>query len=151
MDREIQARCDLSERDGEERPVGAHNTDEPADIAKLLKDKTGKTWYLQIPDAVRRGERNRLHDSCLRFPLHASGSKMLSGDRSAVNVAIDVNGRTVKFTSTHLHPDSSSFRKTEVGELTSWEHGMAEQRIVAGDFNAGHTTSEMSDDEGDIL
>jgi endonuclease/exonuclease/phosphatase family metal-dependent hydrolase len=67
---------------------------------------------------------------------------MLSGGRSAINAAVTVNGRTINFTSTHLHPDSSTYRKIEIGELMSWERGLAEYRIIAGDFNATYTSSE---------
>jgi endonuclease/exonuclease/phosphatase family metal-dependent hydrolase len=133
----------ISLNEMEKKTSWSHNTDEPADIAKMLKDATGKTWYYKFQ--TLSGSANGIGCMVLsRFPLHASGDKMLSGERSAINVAIDVNGRTINFTSTHLHPDSASYRKTEVGELTSWEHGMAEQRIVAGDFNASHSSSEMT-------
>ena len=77
-----------------------------------------------------------------RFPIDASEPRLLSGGRSAIDVAFTVNGRTINFTSTHLHPDSSTYRKTEIGELTSWERGLAEQRIIAGDFNASYTSTE---------
>jgi endonuclease/exonuclease/phosphatase family metal-dependent hydrolase len=125
-----------------ERKTGwSHNTDEPADIAALLKQHTGKTWYYKFQ--TMSGAANGIGCMILsRFPFDASESRLLSGDRAAVNVAITLNGRTINFTSTHLHPDSSSFRKIEIGELTSWERGLAEQRIVAGDFNAGSTSSE---------
>ena len=63
-------------------------------------------------------------------------------ERFSLDVAFTFNGRTVNFTSTHLHPDSSSYRKTEIGELTLWENGLAQQRIIAGDFNATSTSSE---------
>jgi endonuclease/exonuclease/phosphatase family metal-dependent hydrolase len=133
----------ISLNEMERKTSWSHNTDEPADIAKLLKERTGRTWYYKFQ--TLSGSANGIGCMVLsRFPLHATGSKMLSGDRSAVNVGIDVNGRTINFTSTHLHPDSASYRKTEVGELTGWERGIAEQRIVAGDFNAGHTSSEMT-------
>jgi endonuclease/exonuclease/phosphatase family metal-dependent hydrolase len=132
----------ISLNEMEKKTSWSENTDEPVDIARLLKEKTGKTWYYKFQ--TLSGGTNGIGCMVLsRFPLHASGSKLLSGDRSAVNVAIDVNGRTINFSSTHLHPDSAGFRKTEVGELTSWEHGLAEQRIIAGDFNASHSSAEM--------
>src|SRR5262249_51392521 len=51
---------------------------------------------------------------------------------------------TINFTSTHLHPDSSSYRRTEVAELTSWQNGLAQQRIIAGDFNALSSYTESA-------
>jgi endonuclease/exonuclease/phosphatase family metal-dependent hydrolase len=127
-----------------ERKTGwSKNTDEPATLRSLMEKKTGKTWYSRF--ATLSGATNGIGNLILsRFPIDASEPRLLSGDRSAVNVAIDVNGRTINFTSTHLHPDSASYRKTEVGELTSWQNGMAEQRIIAGDFNALPTWSEIA-------
>jgi endonuclease/exonuclease/phosphatase family metal-dependent hydrolase len=121
----------------------SHNTDEPTTIAALLKQKTGKTWYWKFE--TLSGATNGIGDMILsRFPIDASEPRLLSGGRSAINVRIDVNGRTINFTSTHLHPDSASYRKTEVGEIISWASGQAEQRIIAGDFNALPTWSEIA-------
>jgi endonuclease/exonuclease/phosphatase family metal-dependent hydrolase len=117
------------------------NTDEPVTIAALLKAKTGKTWYYRFQ--TLSGSAKGIGCMILsRFPIDASEPRLLSGDRSAVNVAITFNGRTINFSSTHLHPDSATYRKTEIGELTSWERGLAEQRIIAGDFNASYTSTE---------
>jgi endonuclease/exonuclease/phosphatase family metal-dependent hydrolase len=119
----------------------SHNTDEPTTIAALLKQKTGKTWYWKFE--TLSGATNGIGDMILsRFPIDASSPRLLSGGRSAIDVAFTFNGRTVNFTSTHLHPDSSSYRITEIGELTSWQSGLAEQRIIAGDFNASYTSPE---------
>jgi len=119
----------------------SHNTDEPVTIAALLKQKTGKTWYWKF--ATLSGSANGIGDMILsRVPIDASEPRLLSGGRSALDVAITYNGRTINLTSTHLHPDSSSYRLTEIGELTSWELGLAQQRIIAGDFNATPTSTE---------
>jgi endonuclease/exonuclease/phosphatase family metal-dependent hydrolase len=117
------------------------NTDEPVTIAALLKQKTGKTWYYKFQ--TLSGSANGIGCMILsRFPFDATEARLLSGGRSAIDAAITVNGRTINFTSTHLNPDSSTYRKTEIGELTSWERGLAEQRIIAGDFNATYTSTE---------
>jgi endonuclease/exonuclease/phosphatase family metal-dependent hydrolase len=106
-----------------------------------MKQYTGKTWYWKFE--TLSGETNGIGNMILsRFPIDASSPRLLSGGRSALDVAFTVNGRTINFTSTHLHPDSSSYRKTEIGELTSWQAGLAEQRIVVGDFNASYTSAE---------
>jgi endonuclease/exonuclease/phosphatase family metal-dependent hydrolase len=119
----------------------SHNTDEPVTIAALLKQKTGKTWYYKF--YTLSGASTGIGCMILsRFPLDATETRLLSGGRSAVDAAITVNGRTINFTSTHLNPDSSSYRQTEIGELTAWERGLAEQRIIAGDFNATYTSTE---------
>jgi endonuclease/exonuclease/phosphatase family metal-dependent hydrolase len=117
------------------------NTDEPATLLALMKQYTGKTWYgtFQTLSGSAKGI------GCMilsRLPIDASEPRLLSGGRSALNVAITFNGRTINFTTTHLDPDSSTYRKTEIGELTSWEEGLAEQRIIAGDFNATYTSTE---------
>jgi endonuclease/exonuclease/phosphatase family metal-dependent hydrolase len=121
----------------------SHNTDEPVTIASLLKQKTGKTWYWKFE--TLSGSSNGIGCMVLsRFPLDASSPQLLSGGRSAVDIAFTFNGRTINFTSTHLHPDSSTYRLTEIGELTLWERGLAEQRIIAGDFNASYTHPEYA-------
>jgi endonuclease/exonuclease/phosphatase family metal-dependent hydrolase len=77
-----------------------------------------------------------------RFPFASTEVRLLSHDRSAVDVVIHVNGRSVNFTSTHLDADSSSYRLQEIGELTAWEKGLVEPRIIAGDFNAWPGSTE---------
>jgi endonuclease/exonuclease/phosphatase family metal-dependent hydrolase len=117
------------------------NTDEPATIASLMKTYTGQTWYWKFQ--TLSGSTNGIGNMVLsKFPLAAREPRLLSGGRSALDIAFTFNGRTVNFTSTHLHPDSSSYRLMEIGELTSWERGLAEQRIIAGDFNASYTSTE---------
>jgi endonuclease/exonuclease/phosphatase family metal-dependent hydrolase len=117
------------------------NTDEPATLAALMKQYTGKTWYYKFQ--TLSGDATGIGCMILsRFPLDASGPLLMDGGRSAINVTIAVNGRTINFSSTHLHPDSAAYRKTEIGELTKWQTGLPEQRIIAGDFNATYTSSE---------
>jgi len=117
------------------------NTDEPVTIAALMKQYTGETWYWKFE--TLSGATNGIGNMVLsRFPIVASGPRLLDGGRSAINITFDFNGRTINFTSTHLNPDSSTYRKTEINELTSWEKGLAEQRIIAGYFNATYTSTE---------
>ena len=131
----------ISLNEMERKTSWSQNTDEPVTIASLMQQYTGVTWYwkFQTLSGAATGIGNMVLS---RFPIDASGPLLLSGGRSAIDIAITVNGRTVNFTSTHLHPDSSSYRLTEIGELTAWESGLAEQRIVAGDFNASYTSTE---------
>ena len=118
-----------------------HNTDEPATIAAMMKQKTGKTWYYKY--VTTNGASSGIGEMVLsRFPLDASEVRLLSYDRSIVDIAVTVNGRTINLSSTHLDDASSTYRKTEIGELLSWERGLAEQRIVAGDFNSSYTSGE---------
>jgi endonuclease/exonuclease/phosphatase family metal-dependent hydrolase len=121
----------------------SHNTDEPVTMAALLKTYTGRTWYWKF--YTLSGGSNGIGCMILsRFPLNGTETKLLTGARSAVNFEISVNGRTINFTSTHLNPDSSTYRKEEINQLVYWETGMAQQRIIAGDFNATYTSTEHS-------
>ena len=131
-----------------ERFTGWGNNDGPASLAALMKKHTGKTWYYKFTTATgaAKGNGNLILS---RFPFEASEIRLLSHDRAAVNVAIHVNGRSINFISTHLDDDSRSQRLDEIGELTAWARGLAEPRIIAGDFNAGpgsteHTTMEKT-------
>ena len=56
--------------------------------------------------------------------------------------SIIVNGARVNIMSTHLDPDSSSCRPTQIGELTTWARRYSQQHIVAGDFNASRASTE---------
>jgi endonuclease/exonuclease/phosphatase family metal-dependent hydrolase len=107
-------------------------------MANMMKTYTGRTWYYRF--ATLAGGANGIGNLILsKFPIDSSHSHLLSGGRSAIDVTINVNGRTINFMSTHLHADSASYRNTEVGELTAWAKTFAEQRIIAGDFNAQST------------
>ena len=125
----------------ERKTSWSKNTDEPVTIASLMQQYTGKPG---IGNSRRCPARRTVSATwcCRGFRSRPSGPLLLSGGRSAINIELTVNGRTINFTSTHLHPDSASYRMTEIGELTSWERGMAEQRIIAGDFNASYTSTE---------
>lgn len=126
-----------------ERNTGwSHGTDEPVTIAALMKKHTGRTWYYKFVTGT--GAANGIGNMILsRFPLDATETRLLSFGRAALDVAVTVNGRTINFTTTHLDQPSASNRKVEVGELTSWQGGLAEQRIIVGDFNASHTSAEI--------
>jgi endonuclease/exonuclease/phosphatase family metal-dependent hydrolase len=117
------------------------NYDGPAKMAALMKQYTGQTWYYKFTTATgaAKGNGNLIMS---RFPIDASGIRLLSHDRAAVNVVVNVNGRAINITSTHLDADSTSYRLQEIGELTAWQKGLAEPRIIAGDFNAWPSTTE---------
>jgi endonuclease/exonuclease/phosphatase family metal-dependent hydrolase len=123
--------------------TGYGNEDQPAKFASLLKSKTGRTWYYKFVTATgaAKGNGNLILS---RFPLDAKVSHYFSYDRAAAQVTIHVNGRAINFISTHLDADSTARRLTQIGQLTSWAAGVAEQRIIAGDFNAWPGTSEYS-------
>ncbi|HEV8345611.1 MAG TPA: DNRLRE domain-containing protein [Vicinamibacterales bacterium] len=124
-----------------ERYTGWGNYDGPAVMAALMKKYTGLTWYYKFATATgaATGNGNLILS---RFPFAATDVQLLSHNRSAVNATINVNGRSINFFSTHLDADSTSYRLQEIGELTSWAKGIAEQRIIAGDFNAWPGSTE---------
>jgi len=126
-----------------ERFTGWGNYDGPAVMAGLMKQYTGQTWYYKFTTAT--GSANGNGNLILsRFPFDATEVRLLSHNRAAVNVVINVNGRSINFTSTHLDADSTSYRLDEIGELTSWSRGLAEPRIIAGDFNAWPGSTETA-------
>ena len=118
-----------------ERFTGWANYDGPAKMAALMKQYTGQTWYYKFTTATgaANGNGNLIMS---RFPFDASEVRLLSHNRAAIDVVINVNGRPINITSTHLDADSTSYRLAEIGELTAWAKGLAEPRIIAGDFNA---------------
>lgn len=118
----------------------------PSDLAPTLRDmvsqKTGRTWYVfHVPKYTGTTEGNMILS---KFPFISTGSRFLSYQRSVAQATVSVSGRNINFFATHLDPDSSGARATEVSELTSWASGFGESRIICGDFNAGPDTSEMS-------
>jgi endonuclease/exonuclease/phosphatase family metal-dependent hydrolase len=121
--------------------TGYGNTDQPALFASLLKQKTGRTWYYKFCTAngETKGNGNLVMS---RYPLDAKSGHQLSYDRCAAQITVHVNGRAINMISTHLDENSTSERLTEIGQLKSWASGIAEQRIIAGDFNAWPQTSE---------
>ena len=132
---------DLISMNEVERYTGWGNFDGPVVFRDLLQQKTGKTWYYKFQTASgnTKGNGNLILS---RFPFDASDSKLLTDTRSIVNAMINVNGRVVNFFSTHLDDSSTSSRLQEISEVNGWTGGMAEQRIIAGDFNAWPGSSE---------
>jgi endonuclease/exonuclease/phosphatase family metal-dependent hydrolase len=120
------------------------NIDQAAEVAKHMKAKTGKTWYqyMVVASGASKGIGNAVIS---RFPLNNSNVCQLSSSRNAVRGSMTVNGRTFNFWSTHLAVESAGDRAREVNALQSCMSGFAQQRVVAGDFNAGATTTEVKD------
>jgi endonuclease/exonuclease/phosphatase family metal-dependent hydrolase len=119
------------------------NYDAPVKIAELMKQYSGQTWYYKF--ATNSGSANGRGNMILsRFPFDSSEVRLLGHNGAAVNVAINVNGRTINLTTTHLYYASTSWRLDQIGELLSWGKGLAEQRIIVGDFNAQPTTTETA-------
>jgi endonuclease/exonuclease/phosphatase family metal-dependent hydrolase len=124
-----------------ERYTSHGNVDGPAVMAALMRQYTGQKWYYKFSTGGggTTGNGNLVMS---RFPIESTAVRMLSYDRSAVDVVIHAHGRAIHFTSTHLDAESTSYRLTQIGELLSWESTLPEPRVIAGDFNAGPGSSE---------
>ncbi len=117
--------------------------DAPAKYAALLKTATGKTWYYKF--AQRDGNTNGQGNLILTtFAIEDSDAYQLSYSRSVARVQILVGGIRVNVFSTHLDADSAARRTTQMNQLKSWASSFAEQRILAGDFNAWPGAAEIS-------
>ena len=79
-----------------------------------------------------------------KFPFVATSGQILSGNRSALDATISVNGRTINFTSVQLDNATQANRLKETSELLSWQTTLAENRIVVGDYNAWPNTTEIA-------
>jgi len=124
-----------------ERYTSKVNYDGPAKMAALMTQYTGQTWYYKFTTAS--GAANGMGNMILsRFPFDATEVRLLSHGRAAINAVVNVNGRSINFTSTHLNWQYTSYRLDEIGDLTSWARGLAEPRIIAGDFNASPGSAE---------
>jgi endonuclease/exonuclease/phosphatase family metal-dependent hydrolase len=106
-----------------------------------MKKYTGVTWYYKYTSGT--GSQSGIGNLIMsRIPFDATDIQTLSYTRAAVDATIHVNGRIVNITSTHLDDASVSYRIKEIGELTAWARGFAEQRILCGDFNAWPGSTE---------
>lgn len=117
--------------------------DQGAIYQALLQQKTGvawyKVWYGRAGGTTGGGEL-----ILSKFPFIATSGQVLSGNRSALDATISVNGRTINFTSVHLDNATQSNRLNEISELLAWQTTLAENRIVVGDYNAWPNTTEIA-------
>ncbi len=113
-----------------------------ASYASKLKAKTGQNWTYKFEVIEGRGSIGVAVFS--RLPIESEMATQLSYMRSAQDVRITVNGRTINFTSTHLAHESSSYRIRQTKELKAWLATIQENRIVAGDFNWYPGTTEIN-------
>jgi len=119
------------------------NLDQSVIYRDLLQQKTGVTWYVIFVNA--HGATTGIGNVVLsKLPFIATATRLLTGGRAAVDVTVDVNGRMINFTSVHLDSESASYRVKEVAELLPWETGLAENRLVLGDFNAWPAAAEIT-------
>ena len=119
----------------------SHDQSDLALYLSKLRSLTGRTWYGKF--VVGSGASTGIGNAILsQIPFDATSKDYLSHGRAILNAAITYNGRTINFFSTHLDANSTTYRLEEIGELKTWASGMAQQRIVCGDFNAWPGSSE---------
>ena len=120
-------------------------TDDQAPLyAQMLTEKTGVQWYYtyRTDNGATAGVGNVVLS---KFPIASTSYCQLSTRRVAVNAAIYVNGQLVNVWSAHLDSSTgNSVRLQEVAVLKSCTSSFAEQRIIAGDFNAKAGTTEIA-------
>jgi endonuclease/exonuclease/phosphatase family metal-dependent hydrolase len=140
----VSSRADVvSLNEIEVRDSWSKNLDQTVIYRDLLQQRTGLTWYVVFVNA--HGATTGIGNLVLsRFPFIATATTLLTGGRAAVDATIDVNGRTINFTSVHMDNVTQSNRLAETSELLSWELGLAEDRIVCGDWNAWPNTTEIA-------
>jgi endonuclease/exonuclease/phosphatase family metal-dependent hydrolase len=129
-----------------EKHVGSYgNEDQPARFAAMLSARTGTTWYHHFAQRYGKWTSNGQGNVILsRVPIQSTGSLALSCSRSVALVQITVNGRPVSVASTHLDDGSSSCRTTQVAELLAWAANYPEGRILAGDYNAQSSSTQIA-------
>jgi endonuclease/exonuclease/phosphatase family metal-dependent hydrolase len=119
------------------------NIDQAAEIAKYLTTKTGTTWYqFMVPGSgAAKGIGNAIIS---RFAFNSTSTCQLSSSRNAVHAAMTINGQPFNIWSTHLSVESATYRQAETKALLSCMSQFPQQRLVAGDFNAGASTVEIN-------
>jgi endonuclease/exonuclease/phosphatase family metal-dependent hydrolase len=118
------------------------NLDQAVVYQSLLEQKTGLTWYMAYVNA--HGATTGIGNVVLsKLPFIATATHLLSGGRAAVDATVDVNGRTINFTSVHMDDVTEANRVKETSELLPWDLTFAEERIICGDWNAWPGTTEI--------
>jgi endonuclease/exonuclease/phosphatase family metal-dependent hydrolase len=137
----IRINPDLVSLNEVEKYVAGHgNENQPAILAAKLTARTGRTWYYHHANRYGNWGANGGGNLILsRFPILAKSQLALSYNRSAALATVNVNGRNINFISTHLanKSEGAGARATQILQLRAWARGFSEQRIIAGDFNAG--------------
>jgi endonuclease/exonuclease/phosphatase family metal-dependent hydrolase len=120
------------------------NEDQPVHLEKLVEAKTGRNWYryYRTGNGAAKGHGNLILS---RYPIASTADCQLSATRVLAQASIHVNGRLVNFYSTHWDSARSSSRRiSEAKNARSCLNNDAEQKIIAGDFNAQASSSEIA-------
>jgi endonuclease/exonuclease/phosphatase family metal-dependent hydrolase len=106
------------------------------DIVARLTAKTGRTWHVSYDYGIALVS---------RFPIDSRSTCVVNPalGRTIVRAGITVNGRTINIWSAHLDAYSATTRLAEMNALLACVGAFPEQKIVAGDLNAGSTSTEI--------
>lgn len=107
-----------------------------AGIVSRLEARTGRDWHYYYDYGIA---------IVSRFPIESSSSCVINPaiNRKAIRIGLILNGREVHIWSAHFDAYNSTYRNTEARNLVACASRYPEQRILAGDFNAGSTTAEI--------
>lgn len=120
-----------------EKYTGWGNEDQPRRFRDLLQSKTGRTWYYLFAQEYGAWSSNGKGNLLLsRYPFVMTDRHALSWDRSIATAAITVNGRNISILVTHLDHEYASRRYTQAQEVKNYASGIAQNRIITGDWNA---------------
>jgi endonuclease/exonuclease/phosphatase family metal-dependent hydrolase len=120
------------------------NQDQPAVYKQLLEQKTGVTWYMVWAQEYGQWSSNGKGNLILsRYPVNSYARYLLPYTRTVALAQITVGGRNITFASTHLDPDSETYRLVQAKDLLPWATGFAENRIIVGDMNAQPTSTTI--------
>lgn len=147
----VQVNADVVSLNEVEKQNGyTNNADQPAVLKALLESRTSFTWHTCFAqrDGAARGQGNLVLS---RIAIESCTSYLLSASRSVAQARLRVNGSVVSVFSTHLDDGSAATRATQVGQLVAWAALAPEGRILAGDFNASATSTELQPMQADYV
>jgi endonuclease/exonuclease/phosphatase family metal-dependent hydrolase len=123
---------------------------EDVDQAELLSRGLDMqlAWAPSIEEP-RAGSSPRQYGNALlsRLPILASDMHRLPGSgepRSALNALVDLDGATLRITTTHLSGGDPGRRAEQVAALAALHADPAEAGVVVGDFNTGPDAAELT-------
>jgi endonuclease/exonuclease/phosphatase family metal-dependent hydrolase len=106
-----------------------------------LRVATGRAWFLHHVAAVHGRDGNAI---LTRFPIRATGGRVLTRERSVAHVTIDAEGSPVNVFSTHIESGGQrESRAEQVQMLLPYLAEFSPPRIVNGDLNAGPRAVEI--------
>jgi len=121
------------------------NEDQPTRYKQMLESKTGKTWYMVWAQEYGSWSANGKGNLLLsRYPFTNTARYLLTHTRTIALGQVVVNGRNITVATTHLDPDSGSYRLAQAQDLSGWFDNFSQNRIVVGDMNAQPTSTEMT-------